>query len=192
MKQTNVMPTQDEIDSITPMIYSMIKRKFYWFTSKHKDLKKDLVQVAYLSFFRAYPLFDESKAKLSTYMYRVMFRDMLKFACDWCGYEGGKRNFSARQSDLSLQALTDSMYHGDEVHDEGKNSFLAVEEGLYLTFELSSVLHQVLTNREYMIISSMYFYGLKQTEIAKALKITPQAVSFQHMNAINKLKIALK
>ena len=33
---------------------------------------------------------------------------------------------------------------------------------------------------------------MKQTEIAKALKITPQAVSFQHMNAINKLKIALK
>ena len=72
MKSSKAMPTQEEIDSITPMIYSMIRRKFYWFISKHKDLKNDLVQVAYLSFFRAYPLFDESKAKLSTYMYRVM------------------------------------------------------------------------------------------------------------------------
>ena len=184
-------PTQEEIDSITPMIYNMIRRKFYWFTSKHYDLKKDLVQVAFLSFFRAYPLYDESKAKLSTYMYRVMFRDMLKFACDWCGYDGGKRNFNARQPDLSLQALTDSMYGGDEVHDEGKNSFLAIEEENYLSFELSTILHQVLTEREYMVISSMYFYGLKQKEIAKALKITPQAVSFQHMNAINKLKLVL-
>ena len=61
MKQIKATPTQEEIDTITPMIYSMIRRKFYWFTSKHKDLKKDLVQVAYLSFFRAYPLFDETK-----------------------------------------------------------------------------------------------------------------------------------
>ena len=53
------------LDSLTPMIHNMIRRKFYWFTSKYYDLKNDLVQVAYLSFFRAYPLFDETKAKLS-------------------------------------------------------------------------------------------------------------------------------
>ena len=192
MKEKSIkQPTQQEIDSITPMIYNMIRRKFYWFTSKHYDLKKDLVQVAYLAFFRAYPLYDETKSKLSTYMYRVMFRDMLKFACDWSGYEGGKRNFNARQPDLSIQALTDSMYGDEESRDEGKNSFLSVEEEHYLSFELSCILHQVLTDREYMVISSMYFYGLKQKEIAKALKITPQAVSFQHMSAINKLKLVL-
>lgn len=182
--------TMAEIDSLTPMIYNMIRRKFYWFTSNNPDLKQDLVQVAYLSMIRAYKTYDETKSKLSTFMYKVMFRDMLKFCCDWYGYEGGKRKFKARGSNLSIQELTASMYD-DDCADECKNGFLGVEQPEYLSIELSEILHQTLTDREYMVISSFYFYGLKQKEIANALGITSQAVSFQHMNALNKLKVVM-
>ena len=184
------MTQMEAIESLTPMIHNIIRRKFHWVVNKNPDLKQDLVQVAYLSILRALPSFDETKAKLSTYMYRVIFNDMLKFSCDWFGYEGSKRKFQARQPNFSIQALTDSMYDDDNA-DECKNSFLKMEEPQYLSFELSVILHQVLTEYEYMVISSMYFYGLSQTEISQRLNISKQAVSFQHMNAIKKLRKVL-
>lgn len=186
------MNQMEVIESLTPMIHNMIRRKFNWVISKNPDLRQDLVQVAYLSILRALPTFDETKAKLSTYMYRVIFRDMLKFSCDWFGYDGSKRNYKARQPNFSIQALTDSMYGKDEEGaDECKNSFLKTDEPNYLSFELSVILHQTLTDYEYMVISCFYFYGMSQGEIAEKLKVSKQAISFQHMNAIKKLRKVL-
>lgn len=184
------MTQMEAIESLTPMIYNIIKRKFYWLTSKNPDLKQDLVQVGYLSILRALPLYDETKAKLSTYMYRVIFRDMLKYACDWYGYEGGKRHFKARQDNLSIQALTDSMYD-DETADECKNGFLGVEDEGFFNYELDDVLKKTLTSYEYMIVTCFYFYGMSQGELADILKVSKQAISFQHRNAIKKLRKVL-
>ena len=183
------MNQMDVIDSLTPLIYNMIKRKFYWVTSNNPDLKYDLVQVGYLSILRALPLYDETKAKLSTYMYRVIFRDMLKFACDWYGYEGGKRQFKARHSNLSIQALTESMYD-DETADECKNGFLGIDDEAFFNYELDDVLKNTLTHYEYMVVTCFYFYGMNQGELADILKVSKQAISFQHRNAIKKLRKA--
>lgn len=177
------------LDSLTPMIHNMIRRKFNWVISKSPDLKQDLVQVGYLSILKAYPNYDESKAKLSTYMYRVIFNDMLAFSCKWFGYDGSSRNHKARQPDFSIQHLTDTMYGDEECRDECKNGFLGVEEANYFSYELNTLLHQVLTEREYMVVYFMYFYGMTQTELAEKLKISKQAVSFQHCNAIKKLRL---
>lgn len=182
-------PLMNVIDNLTPMIYNLIRRKFHWVVNKNPDLKQDLVQVGYLAILKAYPSYDETKAKLSTYMYRVVFNEMLAFACKWYGYEGSSRYHKARQPNLSIQALTDSMYGDEEARDEGKNSFLGVNDLHYFNYELDVLLHQVLTPREYMVVSLTYFYGMSQTELAEYLHISKQAVSFQHRNAIKKLRL---
>ena len=184
MMEVNVV-----LDSLTPMVHKMIKRKFHWVVSKNPDLRQDLVQVGYLAILNALPKYDETKAKLSTYMYRVIFNEMLAFSCRWFGYEGSSRHHKARQPNFSIQALTDSMYGDEDGTDECKNGFLGVNELHYFSYELDVLLHQVLTEREYMVVSLIYFYGMSQTELAERLKISKQAVSFQHRNAIKKLKL---
>ena len=183
--------TDEHFEMATKIIYKMIHRKFKWLLEGNPDLKHDLYQEAMLSVLEAYPNYNADKAQFSTYIYPIVFRSMLKFSCDWRGREGksNKLRYKPRPDDLSIQALTDTMFHDDR--DESKNMFLFSEDDEFNHCELINLIHQTLSPIEEYIFLKVAWDGVKQRELAKELKMTPPAVNYHYKQSKNKLKKAL-
>ena len=181
---------EEEIKSLTPMIHKIINKRYSWFVGKNKDLRHDLYAVSVLKMIEAYPHFDSSKSKLSTYMYFIVSREMLKFICEWNGYEGGKNKYKPRVKDVSIQAL--EQMEGNEGLAEGRNHYLTYDDKEFDSFELIQVMKEILTDKEFMVITSKYFQGIELKDLAPVLKITKAGVSKIHTRALEKLKNQLK
>jgi RNA polymerase sigma factor (sigma-70 family) len=183
--------TEEHFELATKIIYKMIHRKFRWILEGNPDLRHDLYQEAMLSVLEAYPNYNSDKAQFSTYIYPIVFRSMLKFSCDWKGREGksNKLRYKPRRDDLSIQALTDNMFHDDI--DESKNIFLYTEDTEFASCELMDVIENTLQPIECYIFLKVTLEGVKQRELAKELKMTPPAINYHYKQSKIKLKKAL-
>ena len=180
------MMTEEEIKNLTPMIHGIINKRYSWFVGKNKDLRHDLYATAVLRMIEAYPHYDSSKSQLTTYMYFIVNREMLKFICEWNGYDGGKNKYKPRVKDVSIQAL--EQMEGNEGLAEGRNHYLYFDDKEFESFELLQVMREILNEKEFMVITSKYFYGIELKDLAPYLKITRAGVSRIHTRALEKLK----
>lgn len=177
---------EEEILSLTPMIHNIINKRYSWFVGKNPDLRHDLYASAVLRMCQAMKHYDPSKAKLSTYMYFVIDREILKFICEWNGYDGGKGKHRPRVKDVSIQAL--EAMEGNEGLAEGRNHYLYYEDIEFESTELLHTLKSILTEREYLLITSYYYYGLELKDLAPVLKLTKAGVSKLHKRTLEKLR----
>lgn len=178
--------TEEEIMSLTPMIYSIIKKRYNWFVGKNPDLIHDMYSTAVVRMIDAMKHYDETKSKITTYMYFVTNRAMLQFICEWNGYEGGKSKCKPRVKDVSIQAL-ESM-EGNDGLAEGRNHYLYWEDKEFESTELIQTMKAILTEREFMVITSHYYYGLDLKDLAPVLRMTKANVSKIHKQALEKLR----
>lgn len=177
---------EEEIMSLTPLIHNIINKRYSWFVGKNPDLRHDLYASAVLRICQAMKHYDPSKAKLSTYMYFVIDRELLKFICEWNGYEGGKGKHKPRVKDVSIQALEEM--EGNEGLQEGRNHYLYHEDKEFESTELLQSIKKILTDREYMVITSYYFYGLELKDLAPVLGLTRAGVSQLHKRTLEKIR----
>ena len=177
---------EEEIMRLTPMIHKIINRRYSWFVGKNPDLRHDLYASAVLRMIHAMKHYDPSKSQLTTYMYFVVDRAMLTFICEWNGYEGGKGKHRPRQKDVSIQALEEM--EGNDGLQEGRNHYLYHEDKEFESTELLQTMKQILTEREYMVITSYYYYGLELKDLAPILGMTKAGVSKLHHRALEKIK----
>lgn len=176
----------DEILSLTPMIHRIINKRYSWFVGKNPDLRHDLYASAVLRMCQAMPHYDKTKAKLSTYMYFVIDREILKFICEWNGYDGGKAKHRPRVKDVSIQALEEM--EGNDGLAEGRNHYLYYDDIEFESMELLQTIKSILTEREYMVITSYYYYGMELKDLAPVLHLTKAGVSKLHKRALEKLR----
>lgn len=172
--------------NLTPMIHSIINKRYSWFVGKNPDLRHDMYSCAMLKMLQAMEHYDSSKSKLTTYMYFVIDRELLKFVCEWNGYDGGKSKHRPRDKDVSIQAL--EMMEGNDGLAEGRNHYLYFEDNEFISFELLQLLRESLSEREYMLITSYYFYGLELKDLAPVFNMTKAGVSKMHTRALEKLR----
>lgn len=177
---------EEEIMSLTPMIHKIINRRYSWFVGKNPDLRHDLYATAVLRMIHARKYYDPTKSQLTTYMYFVVDRAMLNFICEWNGFEGNKGKHRPRQKDVSIQALEEM--EGNDGLAEGRNHYLYDEDKEFESTELLQTMKKILTEREYMVITSYYYYGLELKDLAPVLGMTKAGVSKLHHRALEKLR----